>query len=222
MKNSQINKQFNWKFYDYAFDLEKKWRSSLSRFTDKELLKIFPEAKKIIPEKIQELEERRTEVLEILKKKLTLIKYKITDEFSYWLFREWIKINEGQNLLEIDQQIDRLKRLLFIAQGRRIKGRITEKKIQQALSVPIENIANQHLKLRKTGKALVGLCPFHLEKHPSFYIYPETNSCWCYGCSQGGNIINFVRLLYGYSFKETIKYLTGKNEYKNEYEYKQS
>ena len=202
-----MNKRFNWKFYDYAFDLEKKWQNSFPRFSDKELLEIFPEAKQIIPEKIKELEGKRISISEIIKKKLALIKYKSTDEFSRSFWREWVKVNEGEKLLKVDKNIARLKRLLFVAQGRKIRGRITEEKIRQALSVPIENIVNQHLELRKAGKTLVGLCPFHSEKHPSFYVYPETNSCWCYGCNQGGNIINFIRLLYDYSFREAVEFL---------------
>jgi len=205
----QTNKEIDWEFYDYALSLEKEWEASLPRFTDKELLEIFPEAKQIIPEKIKEWKQKRAEFSDTIKKKLTLIKYKIADEFSQWFWREWVKVNEGEELLKIDGHIARLKRLLAVAQGWGSKGRITEEKIQQALHTPIENVANQHLKLYKSGKALVGLCPFHPEKHPSFYIYPETNSCWCYGCHQGGNVINFVRLLYGFSFVEAVKYLIG-------------
>ena len=209
MTKSQIDKEIGWELYDYALSLEKGRRASLPRFTDKELLEIFPEAKQIIPEKIKEWEQKRVKISDTIKKKLTLIKYKITAGFSRWFWREWVKVNEGQELLKIDGHIARLKRLLAVARGWESKGRITEEKIQQALHTPIENIANQHLKLYKSGRALVGLCPFHSEKHPSFYIYPETNSCWCYGCNQGGDVINFVRLLHGYSFKEAVKYLIG-------------
>ena len=209
MTKAQTTEEFDWEFWNCVWDLEKEWKSSLPRFIDKELLEIFPEAKEIIPEKIKEWGQKRAKFSDIIKKKLTLIKYKITDEFSQWFWREWVKVNEGQELLKVDGHIARLKRLLAVARGWGLKGRITEEKIQQALHTPIENIANQHLKLYKSGRALVGLCPFHPEKHPSFFIYPETNSCWCYGCNQGGDVINFVRLLYGYSFKEAVKYLIG-------------
>jgi hypothetical protein len=207
-KTLQPIKEPNWKFYDYAFDLEKEWKASLSRFTDKELLEIFPESKKIIPKKIKEWGQKRAKFSDIIKKKLTLIKYKITDEFSQWFWREWVKVSDGEELLKIDNHIARLKRLLMVAKGWKPKGRLTEEQIQQALAVPIENLINQPL--RKSGKALVGLCPLHNEKRPSFYIYSKTNSCWCYGCNQGGDVINFVRLLHGYSFKEAVKYLIGK------------
>lgn len=203
----QTTEEFDWEFWKYACALEKEWRNSLQRLTDKELLEIFPEAKQIIPEKIKEWKQKKAKLSDIIKKKLTLIKYRITNEFSHWFWREWVKVNEGQELLKIDGHIARLKRLLAVARRWESKGRITEEKIQQALHTPIENIVNQNLKLYKNGRALVGLCPFHQEKHPSFYIYPETNSFWCYGCNQGGDVINLVILLYGYSFKEAVKYL---------------
>jgi hypothetical protein len=208
IKTLQQIEDLDWEFYDYALDLEKEWRRSLPRFTDKELLEIFPEAKTIIPEKIVDWIEERDKILDAIKKKLTLIKYRAPDEFSRWFWREWVKVTDGEELLKIDGHIVRLERLQSVAKGRTPKGRLTEEEIQQALAVPIENLINQPL--RKSGKALVGLCPFHNERHPSFYVYPETNSCWCYGCNQGGNVINFVELLHGYSFKEAVKYLIGK------------
>jgi hypothetical protein len=206
IKTLQQIEDLDWEFYDYAFDLEKEWRKSLPRFTDKELLQIFPEVKVIIQEKIAEWTEKRNEILDTIKKKLTLIKQRASDVFSQWFWREWVKVSDGEELLKIDNYIARLKRLLTVARGWELKGRLTEEQIQQALAVPIENLINQPL--RKSGKALVGLCPLHNEKHPSFYIYPETNSCWCYGCNQGGDVINLIKLLHGYSFKEAVQYLT--------------
>lgn len=208
IKNLQPIKDLDWEFYDYAFDLEKEWQRSLPKFTDKELLQIFPEAKAIIPEKIVEWEEKQKELSDSIKNKLTLIKNQVSDVFSQWFWREWVKVSDGEELLKIDNHIARLKRLLMVARGWKPKGRLTEEQIQQALAVPIENLINQQL--RKCGKALVGLCPLHNEKHPSFYIYPETNSCWCYGCNRGGNVINFIMLLHGYAFKEAVEYLIGK------------
>ncbi len=192
---------------DYVAKLEKQWRNSEPKLRDKEWLEIFPEFKAEIPARIEKLKEERVSILNTIKKELILIRNKTNDEFARWFWREWIKVNEGQKLVEIDEEIARLKRWFYISKGKKLKGRITEEQIQQALAVPIESLISQPLK--KSGRALVGLCPFHQEKHPSFFIYPETNSFYCYGCNQGGNVINFVRLLYGYSFEEAIKYLIG-------------
>lgn len=197
-------------FLEFAKKEEKKWQEwnwkNLPKI-EEGWLKIFPEAKKIIPNKIKEYKEKEEKLTEVIRKKLQIIKEKGLDEFSYWFWREWVKITDGEELLKTDGHIARLKRLLSVAKGRVPKGRLIERQIQQALAVPIETILNQPL--RKGGKALVGLCPFHPEKHPSFYIYPETNSCWCYGCNQGGNVINFVMLFRGLSFPDAVRWLLG-------------
>jgi len=196
----------NWNYLFWVWDLEKEWKRSQQKFTDKELLTIFPEVKKVIPKKIEEYKEEFTKISGLIRKKLIHIKEKVPDEFSQWFWRYWTKINSGEKLIKIEGHITRLKRLLMISCGRYPRGWLTKEQIEQALKVPIESLMSQTLK--NYSKALIGLCPFHPEKHPSFYIYLETNRYWCYGCNQGGNVINFVRLLYGYSFKEAVKYLT--------------
>lgn len=193
----------------YFQDLKNNWQKSLLTFTNKELLKIFPEAKKVIPRKIRDWEEERAEIVLVIKEKLLVLSKLVRDDFSRWFWREWVKLNEGRELLVIDSNLLRLHRLHSVAKGRVIKGRLTEDQIQQALFVPIKQIVCQDTTLRRSGKNLTGLCPLHKEKHPSFFIYPETNSFWCFGCQQGGDTINLVRLLHGFSFKEAVRYLIG-------------
>jgi hypothetical protein len=185
--------------------LRDEWLKSLPRFSDNELFKIFPEAKVIIPEKIKEWEKKREKVVEIIKEKLKIIMNYGKSEFGKWFYREWLKVNEGEEFLKIDWQITRLKRLLTVARGQNLKGRLTEQQIQQALAVPIESLINQPL--RKCGKALVSLCPFHRETNPSFFIYPASNSFYCYGCQRGGNVITFVMEYYNFSFKKAVEFL---------------
>jgi len=190
---------------EYITQLEKEWRSAQQKYSEKELLGIFPEVKDIIPIKIREYEGERKRVLSSLKKRLTRVSG-ISDSFSKFFWREWIKINEGQELLQIDKSIARLTRLLSIGQNKHIRGQLTEEQIEEALEYPIENLIDQ--KLKRVGKNLKGLCPLHQEKSPSFYVYPETNSFYCFGCNKGGNIINFMEMKYGYSFRQSVEYLT--------------
>lgn len=196
----------------YFRELEEGWRRSQSKFTDKEWLEIFPEAKKAIPKKLAEGEKERERIVKVIRAKLKLIKSAVSDEFSLWFWREWVKVDGGHELLEIDRQLARLRRLQSVAKGRVVKGWLTEDQIQRALAVPIEDIASQHTKLHRSGKNLVGLCPLHEEKHPSFYIYRHTNSFFCFGCKKAGNSINLVRLLRECSFKEAVRYLIGEWE----------
>ncbi len=71
----------------------------------------------------------------------------------------------------------------------------------------IEEIAESYVRLRRAGKNLVGLCPFHSEKTPSFNVYPGNNSFYCFGCGKGGGVINFVMDIERLDFLEAVKWL---------------
>lgn len=64
-------------------------------------------------------------------------------------------------------------------------------------------------KLRANRKYLSALCPFHSEKTPSFYIYPDENKFHCFGCGVHGDAIDFIMKLKGLSFVEAVNSLTG-------------
>jgi len=203
MTMPQTNEEPDWDFLDYAFHLEEEWRKSLPRYT----YKIFPQAKAVIPEKLAEFEEKRDRLSNAIKKKLIFIKQNTADEFARWFWRACIKITDGVDLLTAERHIGRLKRLLMIAEGKKPKGRLTEGQIQRARAVPIETLINQPL--RKSGKTLVGLCPLHNENSPSFHVYPATNSFYCFGCGEGGDVIKFMMLLHDCPFREAVMYLVG-------------
>src|SRR5947207_14528098 len=61
--------------------------------------------------------------------------------------------------------------------------------------------------LHKSGKSLKGLCPFHNERTPSFYVFPERQGWHCFGCNEGGDIFTFVQKNQGLDFPEAIHYL---------------
>ncbi len=71
----------------------------------------------------------------------------------------------------------------------------------------IEEIAPFLCKPASAGKNLVGLCPFHNEKTPSFCIYPENNSFYCFGCNKGGDVISFIMGVENLDFAEAVKFL---------------
>ena len=56
------------------------------------------------------------------------------------------------------------------------------------------------------GTRHVGLCPFHSEKTPSFYIFQD-NHYKCFGCGEHGDVIDFVQKHYGLSFQDALKHL---------------
>ena len=71
----------------------------------------------------------------------------------------------------------------------------------------IESVIGSYIDLKRRGKNLVGLCPFHNEKTPSFTVYPDTASYYCFGCGAGGEVINFIRNIENLDFIESVKLL---------------
>ena len=71
----------------------------------------------------------------------------------------------------------------------------------------IVELVGDSVPLRKVGKNLRGLCPFHAEKTPSFYVSPERQTFHCYGCGRGGDIFSFVMEREGLSFPEAMEML---------------
>ena len=71
----------------------------------------------------------------------------------------------------------------------------------------IESVISSYIELRRRGRNLVGLCPFHNEKTPSFTVYPETASYYCFGCGAGGDVIGFIRNIENLDYIEAVKLL---------------
>jgi len=64
-----------------------------------------------------------------------------------------------------------------------------------------------YVQLRKRGNDLVGLCPFHGEKTPSFHVHPDRGFFKCFGCGAGGDVLKFVQQLENLSFPEAARLL---------------
>ena len=71
----------------------------------------------------------------------------------------------------------------------------------------IESTISQYVNLTRRGKNLVGLCPFHSEKTPSFTVYPESSSFYCFGCGVGGDVFTFTGLIENLDYIESVKLL---------------
>ena len=74
----------------------------------------------------------------------------------------------------------------------------------------IERVVSGYVQLKKKGRYLVGLCPFHSEKSGSFFIYPQTQSFYCFGCGAGGDVITFIRRIENLEYMEAVKFLADK------------
>ena len=166
----------------------------------RELLEIFPEAKRIIPEKIKEWEEAKQKII----KEETIPFFekcnRIKDDFSRAFWKEvYAYMASGFN-----ETIRQLKRL------RRLEGLFKypeDLRVETAKSTPIIELFDFE-RLRKQGKRFTARCPFHKDKNPSFYIY-ENNSWYCFSCNKGGDSIDFVKALHNLGFREAVSYIAG-------------
>lgn len=71
----------------------------------------------------------------------------------------------------------------------------------------ITEIASSYVNLKRRGRNMVGLCPFHGEKTPSFNIYTENGSFYCFGCGAGGDVITFIMKIENLDYVEAVKFL---------------
>ena len=74
----------------------------------------------------------------------------------------------------------------------------------------IEDVVQSYVQLRRRGRTCTGLCPFHTEKTPSFVVYPETQSFYCFGCGAGGDVITFIKKISNLEYVEAVKLLAGR------------
>lgn len=74
----------------------------------------------------------------------------------------------------------------------------------------IEDVVSEFVTLRRRGVNLVGLCPFHDDKTPSFYVSPAKGLCKCFSCGKGGNVVHFIMEHEQLNYYEALKWLAKK------------
>jgi hypothetical protein len=191
--------------------LEKIWQDSQKNLSLHQLLEIFPEAKNHVSTNLKRsVKVLNQEIAELEQSNIN----NHNQRFSAPVDQKWIyqHIIGGVNE-KIKSLTTQLKKELFVISSlkgnKEIKaGKITEADVAQAKIVPIDSIYSGQL--RKVGRTLIGQCPFHTDKSPSFTIYTNTNRFWCFGCSAGGDSVDFIIKRNGCNFLEAIKFLLHK------------
>ena len=74
----------------------------------------------------------------------------------------------------------------------------------------IVELVGNYVQLKRKGRLYGGLCPFHSEKSPSFYVYPDTQSFYCFGCGAGGDAITFAKKINSIDYPEAVKMLAAR------------
>ncbi|MDD6284898.1 MAG: DNA primase, partial [Firmicutes bacterium] len=75
----------------------------------------------------------------------------------------------------------------------------------------IESVVSGYVNLKRRGNTMVGLCPFHNEKTPSFTVYTNNGSFYCFGCGAGGDVITFVRQIENLDYMEAVRFLADRS-----------
>lgn len=92
-----------------------------------------------------------------------------------------------------------------------MKGYIPEDKVDEIKSrTDIVEVVSQYVTLKKAGRNLLGLCPFHKEKTPSFTVSQDKQIFYCFGCGEGGNAVTFLMKVSQMSYPEALRHLASK------------
>ncbi len=86
-----------------------------------------------------------------------------------------------------------------------------EKIAEIQLAADIVQIISEYVQLKQSGKHFTGLCPFHSEKTPSFFVNPDKKFFKCFGCGEGGTVFQFVMKQEGMDFVEAVKLVASKS-----------
>lgn len=184
------------------------------------VLEMCNEKRKELSERILNLAKLREEYINYLQKctkehlvgkEYTTKEWQIIWALIYKLEGENLKVKGiGSEVLELNLELEKAQvELKNIEHTRKLclSGELDEIEldIETAKEVKIEDL--YHGELKKLGSRLIGLCPIHKEKSPSFNIYTADNSYHCFGCGKGGDVLDYVQETESINFKDAIKFL---------------
>ena len=180
--------------------IEEEWFNTQHWYSDQELLEIFPEATEALKERGKQL----CREWKILKKKiderLSEIAKTKDDWFTKWFRVEIVNTFLGSRYREVNKEIKKLLRQFKLLNKPEEKepDRIEHWQIELAKSRRFEDL----IEVSRSGFAK---CPFHKEKHASFYT--RGGFGYCFSCGKHVDIISFVQETQNLSFPEAVKYL---------------
>lgn len=85
---------------------------------------------------------------------------------------------------------------------KRYRGTVDIRALKERMD--ISDIIGRYIPLQKCGPRFKGKCPFHPDKTPSLTVFPNEGRWWCFGCNEGGDVIEFVQRINRFTFREAI------------------
>lgn len=210
IEEGNVGLEKEWKRREYLFPFPLKPRTTNYNFF--QLLEIFPESKSTIRQWLKdEIDQCKADLNEALGlERLWSIALALEPD---WKERErWKKVINNTLIEPLRRGRESKIRsngfyLSFLSGTRSVRKGLDESDIRRAKEVPIADVFPGEL--RKQGKLLSGICPFHEERTGSFKVFTDKNRWYCFGaCATGGDVIEFMRKLYNLSFIEAVKKLT--------------
>lgn len=115
---------------------------------------------------------------------------------------EFLRLLEAAQVLPDKEQADRLD-----PQISRSRSTTTDELDRLKSQISIEDFIARYVPLRGSGRNYIGRCPFHEDHNPSFVVYPQSQSFYCFGCQAHGDIVSFLMRAETLSFPEALKVL---------------
>lgn len=184
------------------------FKGKLKGLTIAEVLKYFPEESRVLAPR--ELKRLRKE-LKPWFDRADYIRENYPDPFWQWFYLKVL------DMFKPKKKFDHLKNLEIMVKIMRNKDdsnieNITPDQIMISKMVQIEQIYD-FKKIKRTKEGFMALCPFHVEKTPSFSV--KNNNFICFGCLKKGDVIEFAMKTKGLDFKQAVKFLLSYNNVKS-------
>jgi DNA primase len=121
----------------------------------------------------------------------------------------FVRLVKGQHdfrkLMEVAEP---LPRVIEVEPEKSVRPRERPSKNTEPLRIKslvrIEDIIQQYVPLRRSGRTFMGHCPFHEDRNPSFVVYPQSHSFYCFGCHEHGDVLSFIMRIEHLTFPEAL------------------
>lgn len=195
---------FGWEYDLYLLDEERAIRDSINAITEQQWVDIFPAARAVLPKILED----RERIAATFKRKIKhdIARARGAGPVEEYRTRLSLLIGEGAELVRVLGDIERLKRQIEYATGKREKTahHVSEADIIQARDMPLTSLLK--IKQRLSGQVVMAHCPLHLDVTPSFAIYSD-NHYHCFGCNAHGDPITLIQRTCGLSFVAAVEHL---------------